>query len=220
MRRLAEQFDPTDPNDAYAAALLAMAAPLEPSPWRKRRVWFALQERPARRPLLRTSGVVVAGLLLCGATAAGATMSHFWTSWNRSAEIATVTPVTVPDPPPPARPAPAEPMVPQVGSPPVLAKPAPAAKQRATEGEASAALMVEAMRARRAGNFARARELASEYRLKYPNSALNEEALALSIEAAVALGEGDVYRLAALYLQRYPQGRFRGQAQRALATSR
>jgi hypothetical protein len=219
VRRLPEQFDPTDPNDAYAAALFATVTPLEPSPWRKRRVWFALQERPARRPLGRTGGVVVAGLLLCGATAAGATMSHFWTSWHRSTEIAAVTPVTAPDPPPPARPAPAEPMVPQVGSPPAVPKPAPA-KARATEGEASAALMVEAMRARRAGNFARARELASEYRLKYPNSALNEEALALSIEAAVALGEGDAYRLAALYLQRYPHGRFRGQAQRALATSR
>jgi len=85
---------------------------------------------------------------------------------------------------------------------------------------ASAALMVEAMRQRRAGNLARARELSSEYRLKYPGGALQEEALALSIEAAAALGDDDARRLSASYLQRYPQGRFRAQAQRVLATSR
>lgn len=80
--------------------------------------------------------------------------------------------------------------------------------------------MVEAMRARRNGNFARVRDLSSEYRVKYPSGGLHEEALALSIEAAVALGDADATRLASLYLQRYPQGRFRGQAQRALGSSR
>jgi hypothetical protein len=99
------------------------------------------------------------------------------------------------------------------------------AKSRAVATEpvdppASAALMVEAMRERRAGNLARARELSSEYRLKYPAGALQEEALALSIEAAAALGDDEARRLSASYLQRYPQGRFRAQAQRVLGTSR
>ena len=102
-------------------------------------------------------------------------------------------------------------------------KQAPAKSRAAAEPvdpPASAALMVEAMRERRTGNLARARELSSEYRLKYPGGALQEEALALSIEAAAALGDDDARRLSASYLQRYPQGRFRAQAQRVLATSR
>jgi hypothetical protein len=99
------------------------------------------------------------------------------------------------------------------------------AKSRAVAAEpvdppASAVLMVEAMRERRAGNLARARELSSEYRLRYPAGALQEEALALSIEAAAALGDDEARRLSASYLQRYPQGRFRAQAQRVLGTSR
>jgi hypothetical protein len=99
------------------------------------------------------------------------------------------------------------------------------AKSRAVASEpvdppASAALMVEAMRERRAGNLARARELSSEYRAKYPGGALQEEALALSIEAAAALGDEEARRLSASYLQRYPQGRFRAQAQRVLGNSR
>lgn len=85
---------------------------------------------------------------------------------------------------------------------------------------ASAALMVEAMRERRAGNLHRARELSAEYRLKYPGGALQEEAFALSIEAAAALGDDEARRLAATYLQRYPRGRFRAQAERALGASR
>jgi hypothetical protein len=80
--------------------------------------------------------------------------------------------------------------------------------------------MVEAMRERRAGNLARARELSSEYRLKYPGGALQEEAFALSIEAAAALGDDEAHRLAASYLQRYPQGRFRAQALRVVGASR
>jgi hypothetical protein len=107
---------------------------------------------------------------------------------------------------------------------PAVRKQAPA-KSRAVAAEpvdppASAALMVEALRERRAGNLARARELSSEYRLKYPAGALQEEALALSIEAAAALGDDEARRLSASYLQRYPQGRFRAQAQRVLGTPR
>ena len=219
MRRLLEQFDPTDPNEAFGAALLARVPCLEPSPMRKRRVWVALHWRPVRRPFGRTRGALAVALVLCGATAASATISHLWTNWQRSSAVVATAPM-VPDPPPPAVRAPALPHARQVESPPVAAKPA-APKARSTDPvELSAALMVEAMRARRAGNFARVRELSAEYRLKYPSGGLHEEALALSIEAAAALGESDASRLASLYLQRYPSGRFRSQAQRALGSSR
>ena len=80
--------------------------------------------------------------------------------------------------------------------------------------------MVEAIRERRAGNVARARELATEYRTKNPGGALHEEALALSVETTAALGDADAKQLAGLYLQRYPRGRFRAQAQRVMDKAR
>ncbi len=220
MRRLPELFDPTDPTEAYGAALLAKVARLEPSPARKRRIWLSLQERPLRRPVRRTSGAVAAALVLCAATAASGAISHFWTSWQRGPEVIAPSLPSVHRPPvvtPPVRP---EAVVPRVEAPSIAVKPAPSKPRAADPVEASDALMVEAMRERRAGNFARARDLSSEYRLKYPSGALQEEALALSIEAAVALGDVEASRLAALYLQRYPQGRFRGQAQRASGSAR
>jgi hypothetical protein len=45
---------------------------------------------------------------------------------------------------------------------------------------------------------------------------LAEEALALSIEAASALGASNAPELAAEYLARFPGGRFRDVAQRAV----
>ncbi|HMI87239.1 MAG TPA: hypothetical protein VK550_24275 [Polyangiaceae bacterium] len=222
MRRLPEQFDPTDPNEAYGAALLAKVARLEPSTAHKRRVWVALQERPLRRPMGRSSAAVAGGLVLCGATAtaAGAAISHYWTSWHGADTTAAAAAPALPVPPAPPRPAPVEPRSQHVESAPAPAKVVPSKPRTVDAVEPSAALMVEAMRARKTGNFARVRELSSEYRGKYPGGALNEEALALSIEAAAALGDADAPRLAAQYLQNYPQGRFRGQAQRALGASR
>jgi hypothetical protein len=219
VRRLPEQFDPTDPNEAFGAALLAKVSGLEPSLMRKRRIWVALHRQPVRRPLGRRSGVLAIGLVLCGATAASATMSRIWTQWQHSSEVVPASPV-VQSPPRPAVRALAPPVAPQVESPPIAPKPAVPRARANDPVELSAALMVEAMRARRSGNFARVRELSAEYRLKYPSGGLSEEALALSIEAAAALGEADAPRLAALYLQRYPSGRFRVQAQRALGSTR
>ena len=110
-----------------------------------------------------------------------------------------------------------------VGNAPSPAKKGPPAKARSAEpsdAPASAALVVEAMRERRAGNFARVRQLSAEYRLQYPGGALQEEALALSIEAGAALGDDEARRLAATYLQRYPRGRFRAQADRVVGSAR
>jgi hypothetical protein len=238
VKPLPEPFDVKDPNETYAAALLKHAEPLEPSATRKRRVWMALEGSAAKRSRGRVSGPVVVALVLCGATAASATMPRLWKRFRSPppAEIAVATVATessrAPRRTPPAPVAPAalvEPILPEAvlqpaEPPPVARKPMPTRSHptiaEPADPPASAALMVEAMRERRAGNLARARELSSEYRLKYPGGALQEEALALSIEAAAALGDDEARRLATLYLQRYPSGRFRAQAQRVMGSSR
>ena len=61
----------------------------------------------------------------------------------------------------------------------------------------------------------RARTLLARYLERYPNGALAEEALALTIEGALAQEDGDAAALGALYLRRYPGGPFRALALRA-----
>ena len=61
----------------------------------------------------------------------------------------------------------------------------------------------------------RARALLAAYLERHPNGALAEEALALTIEAAVAHHDGDASALGARYLRRYPAGPFRALALRA-----
>jgi hypothetical protein len=61
----------------------------------------------------------------------------------------------------------------------------------------------------------RARGLLAKYLERHPNGALAEEALALTIEAAVAHHDDDAAVLGARYLRRYPAGPFRALALRA-----
>jgi len=73
-----------------------------------------------------------------------------------------------------------------------------------------------AMRALRRDHDPRAaiRQLAAYHR-RFPTGDLTEEALALSIEAFVALDDREALALANEYLRRFPDGRFRDQAERA-----
>ena len=86
------------------------------------------------------------------------------------------------------------------------------------KSDADAELLVEAMRARGAGDPARVSQLVDEYRAKHPQGVLQEEALILSIEAAVAQKSPNASSLAQQYLKRFPRGRFATQARRALAS--
>lgn len=242
MKRLPEQFDTANADETYLAGLLQHVHPSDPSAEQMQRVWTTLERSATRRPRRRASGPVIAGLLLCGATVASATMPQVWKQLQQAtSEIArgattTVSKAAAPHrSPPSAPPAPAplpEPtadtlalpdaLAPQPGAP---VRKATASKSRTTSAEtvdslASGALMVEAIRERRAGNIVRARELASEYRAKNPAGALHEEALALSFETAASLGDQEASQLARLYLQRYPRGRFRAQAQRVVDNAR
>ena len=60
----------------------------------------------------------------------------------------------------------------------------------------------------------RARGLLARYLERQPNGALAEEALALTIEAALAHQDDDAAALGALYLRRYPAGPFKALALR------
>ena len=66
-------------------------------------------------------------------------------------------------------------------------------------------------------NPVRARRLLAGYLDRHPGGSLAEEALAMSIEAAVAHGDDDAPALARKYVRRYPAGHFSGLARRTLA---
>jgi len=229
-----EQSDRFDANEACGVALLAQARPLEPSAARKHRVWNALHASGMKRSIFRLSPAFAIAIVLFGATGASGMVARMWLRSHRP--LASAAPPLAPQPAqrPPAIELPAIPhqnIAPATTPPEPLRRPAtfspeakPAGRLRPPSTAPSAdlvrspgaALMVQAMQARRAADYGRVRELAAEYRSKYPDGALQEEALALSIEAAAARGDADASRLASLYLQAYPTGRFREQALRAL----
>jgi hypothetical protein len=68
---------------------------------------------------------------------------------------------------------------------------------------------------RRDGDADRATQLLEKYRKKGQNQALSEEALALSIEAALVKDPARAKRLAEQYRRTYPSGRFKQVAERA-----
>jgi hypothetical protein len=244
VKPLREQFDPNDPNEVCGAALLARIPPLAFSAARQQRVRFALRSSRPAMAALRLSPALVAGVVILGATGASAMVARYFVqrAHLRAPEIVS-TIVESTDPASraaaksrnaaPIQPAPLEPAQgPAESAPAAIPVPEapradPLPRQAPKRGSAPAAagpttaspggaLMLEAMQARRAGDMARAARLLAEYRSKYPDGDLNEEALALSIEAAVARGDDNAQRLASQYLKRYPNGRFREQAERAL----
>jgi hypothetical protein len=78
--------------------------------------------------------------------------------------------------------------------------------------------VAEAVRAlRKQGDAAKAQALLDQYLRSNPRGALAEDALALSIEAAAARKDPRAADYARRYLARYPNGRFRAVAERALS---
>jgi hypothetical protein len=209
-------------------------------PGRKQRVLLGLPARAPRRAPVLLRPVIVLGVLAgCGAFASAAIGP--WRGWlGRAYErlvphtapaaarttptftstsarprlrvlaapaLALAEPAPLPvaaSPPPVVSRAPAVARVHHVAPPPPA--PSPPAE---TESQA----VLEAMRALRLDkNPVRARALLAKYLERNPNGALAEEALALSIEAAVAHHDADAAALGARYLRRYPSGPFRGVA--------
>ncbi|HMJ55459.1 MAG TPA: hypothetical protein VK540_25470 [Polyangiaceae bacterium] len=254
MKRLREQLDSSDANEAFGAALLARIGPLQPSAVQKNRLRFALQRSVAMTARRRHRPGLVLGVLM-SATGASAMVVHFMRPAMDAppaavevapaaehgargpaarVKVAATTGETPVAPSPPSMSIPDPPMLDRAASPPEglhKADRSPAGpKQTRTKvrppivglpddpmrSGPGAGLVIAAMEARRSGDLNRAADLLSEYQRKYPDGPLQEEALALSIEAAVSRGSDAAPGLAAQYLARYPKGRFREQARRAL----
>jgi len=233
MRRL---LDEPDVSLGQLGELLQSAERSSPRPFAKQAVKLRLSRAlapgaggglPARQPVL----VGGAGLLIA-ATAAAAGFGWLSRSETRPgaprASSAT-SPVLAapsadaaarPEAPPASEPLAAEPAT--GASEPAddaLRAASPAAKRGAEKprpGE-DPTQVAEAVRAlRKQGDAARAQALLDQYLKNNPRGALAEDALALSIEAAAARKDPRAAGYARRYLARYPSGRFRAVAERAL----
>jgi hypothetical protein len=235
-----------DPNAAWAVGLLRGAEPYRAPAGRKQRVQLRLGHVVRRRPTWLLRLAVASVVLFGGAAIVRAGLGH-WPGWVTRAyervvgpepaartaparahrtrheapaianaqvddraepEAAVAPPIAAPVAP--EKPAPRDSVSPsRIRRAPVA--PAPAASEDTTPVSAA----MRALRVER--NPVRARALLARYLAAHPNGALAEEALALSIEAALAHQDGDVAALANRYLRLYPEGSFQALARQALA---
>jgi hypothetical protein len=219
MKRL---LDEAEPSLSALTALVASAERHQSSPFAKRHV----QSRLARalegggsggRRLLLRPALLGAGALLVAATAAAAGYTLLASSKQAlPAPSAVVVPPSAQAPTPLSRVAPPAVDVPVEPSP-VVEQPSAKRLDKPRPGE-DPSQVAEAVRAlRKQGDAARAQALLDQYLRANPHGALAEDALALSIEAAAARKDPRAADYARRYLARYPNGRFKTVAERALS---
>lgn len=223
MKRLVEQADPAF---AELTELVAGAERDQVNPFAKRlvqsRIARALERGQGARRLGLRPAWLGAGVLLLAASAAAAAGYGWLDSASPERVAPPVAPVVPPRAPVVVAPrAPAPLPVAEVTPPPApetlpeKASEAPASKPRAGEDPTQVAEAVRALR--KQGDPARAQALLDQYLRGNPRGALAEDALALSIEAAAARKDPRAAEYARRYLARYPNGRFRAAAERALS---
>jgi hypothetical protein len=231
MRPLREQLEDSDLTVRAGAALLAKVSPFELSPIQRRRIRARIDAASAEPRGMRWLRPAFALPVLLVVGVAGASIGH---NWYRQANTQRLieeqqksAPAKAPSAPRAMTPAPAPAPqaadgeeLPSIVDPEDLRLDNPARAQAPRTGNQSgpgAALLMEALQARRAGDTVRAQQLTAEYNKKYPNGALREEALAISFESAAAHNDASAKRLAQKYLTTFPHGRFRKQAEQVIA---
>jgi hypothetical protein len=238
-----------DVSAAWALGLLRDAEPYRAPAGRKQRVQLRLGHTPRRHAPLVLRLAVMALVLCGGAAMVSAALGH-WPGWMaRAYQRVTGTPPAGHAPtraraphrdgafneapsemaPPAAAseiptPAPVAPVArapePRPPRDAIAPRPRRAAASTASVGEDTSAVSA-AMRALRVErNPVRARRLLARYLNEHPNGNLAEEALAMTIEAAIAHHDADVGDLANRYLRTYPQGSFQTLARQALTATK
>jgi hypothetical protein len=229
MKRLREELESSDPTQRAGAALLAKVPPFELSATQRRRIRAELDAAHERRgfrwlkpafalPVLLMVGV--AGASIGQRWLRPATPQRVFEAEPAHALASQVQVVPVPHAATAVAPGELRPEDLAAQSDVAEAKRGPSPSVHAADSGPGAALMMEALQARRAGDSARAQELTAEYQRKYPNGALREEALAIAMESAASRNDASAARLAQRYLASFPHGRFRKQADQVLANQR
>ncbi len=220
---------------ARAVELIESMDPLRFPAARKQRLLLSLGRGSVKQRWMWLRPVVVGSVLLGGGAAASAALTGWPARLMRSLEThvsprAEVRPVMRPSAAPAApmiaptavveaRPVPA-PRTPV--SAPVRRSPieGPARRPQAEQLADDPSLLVGATHALRVDRDPElARALAKRYLDRQPKGALADEALAISIEAAIDHRDADAAALSARYLAQFPHGSFRALAERTLASS-
>lgn len=220
---------------ARAVELIGSMDPVRFPAARKQRLLLSLGRGSVKQRWMWLRPVVVGAVLLGGGAAASAALTGWPARLMRSletrvsprAESRSVTrpptvntaPMIVPTAVVEARPVTAPPAQ---ASAPVRRSPIEARSRRPqTEQPADdPSLLVGATHALRVDRDPElARSLAKRYLERQPRGALADEALAISIEAAIDHDDADAAALSARYLAQFPHGSFRALAERTLASS-
>jgi len=227
MKPLREQVDDADATVRAGATLLAKTRPFELSAEQRRRIRAridAVRDEPRGVRWLRPAFAVPV-LLVVGVASATVGPRLYRAVVPQRSYVSEPAPTRAAPPLPqsnaPVVPGPTAAPASTTEEPSIkpedlqVQKPSPA--PHASQSGPGAALMMEALQARRAGDTARAQRLTAEYQKKYPNGALKEEALAIAFEAAASRKDPNASALARKYLAAFPKGRFRSQAEQVLA---
>jgi hypothetical protein len=222
MKRLRDIEQPSA-LEAKAQALVDAVEPLSASQSRMMRVRQRL-DAPRRAPLLRRlPALAIAGLVATfGASAFAAVRLYVASVAPQSEAVEIDAPAPAPTAPKRVHKGEREPREADTREVEVepRVRPRMRAKAQSTpqaELAADSELIHRAVKAlRRDNNPALAARLLEADRARAAKGPLAEEALSLRIEAAVALDNDAAPRLAREYLSRYPNGRYKGIAQRAL----
>jgi hypothetical protein len=218
--------------EAMLAEVIGSSERLERSAAGQRRLFERVLARRRGRPrsgAIALRPVVVGALLLVAGATTAATLAHGWIAREvRALGEAPSRPRQAAAPAPhrtrlagPREPDPVGTAPPLEAPPPATASmthpaPRPAVRARASRGE-DPSRVVDAIRALRNDHDPlRAGRLLAQYLDAYPDGALAEEAVALSIEAAADRKSPSAAAFAERYLREYPGGRFRRAAEQAL----